>query len=325
MEISRIVKGSTKPIVAISRWKGLLATSSEDGSVKIWNLATYKVSRGFLPTCFSGSVVTSILWRNEETLLVSADRLLYSVTVHGDDIITSREMEGMDPHAEDDIGVLWCIDRYRVAVADDAGLIHIYHTRQSRTTHVLEHGQLVTALTRISGDVLVSGGLDGHVKFWNKSLVQVDDLDVAAHRQAQDGLGMINPPYVHALAASRGTLVAGLGDGALLVAKQTRSRKTRTWLVKSVTAHASAIGALAVLGNEASSQSPHVVTASNDKTCKLWLLDDLFRDHAKALSVVQLPGKVNAMTVLSDTQVVIGDVLGNLIFLTMTASQDTTA
>ncbi|CCG81230.1 F-box/WD repeat-containing protein pof1 [Taphrina deformans PYCC 5710] len=323
LSITSTLKGSSKPIVAISRFRQLLATSSEDGSLKIWNLDTFKVLHGFLPSCFEGAAVTSILWRNDRTLLVSADTSLYTITIPSTGgPLLSKTASSCSRIATDEINAMTQLDKNRVAVADDSGAVIIYNLTKSCTTATFRHGNMVTSLAR-SGDTLVSGSLDCRVLFWDlKSGRTVHELDVAGHRRAA-GSGMgegVNPPYVHALAGHRGTVVAGLGDGGVLVTREVGVGRNRTREVASVTAHGVAVNALLVLvlGPATGPGPEYLLTASNDRTCKLWRLDALFRADVEPVSVVQVPGKVNAMAVLSDTKAILGDVCGNLTVLSLT-------
>lgn len=301
---------SKAAVIALSVRKQLVASGCEDGSLKIWDTTTGKVLHGFLPACFDGEP-TSIIWLNATTLIVSAGtsvhRLKLDLSLNSP--VTSAAAQTW-PISNEEINSICLIDRKRVAVGDDEGRMQILNLETSVVKSFdegLKHVHICTAVVyqEMTGS-LISGGMDSKVKIWNTGQGMLSSqIDVNTVRQAAPGSAqVVNPPYVNSLACERKMIAAGLGDGSILLAEQRTSKKV--WQFESLEGHTLPIGALCFLNSD------KVISGSNDKTCRLWDLRT-----KSCIACLDVGNKINSMALVDDKSVILGDVSGQLVLVTI--------
>jgi WD40 repeat protein len=274
LEFQEVLRASTKPLIClkVNASNQLLASSAEDGALKIWDLTRLKVKHAFLPQCFAQAPVTCIQWHGT-SLLTSAGRSIYQLDALPATSLFIKEAScSWLDIAEDEINSFHHFaDLNLIVFGDDSGNISLLDMKTGKCQAVgqgLRHAQICTALAALpvmdnqddSTLSLVSGGLDCLIKQWTLSVSKSDKdsttKDVTepqmpslqlvasintAENQDPNATQLFNPPYVQAIAAHSKAAIfaAGLGDGSLLVAQHSlqRSKHQNKRLKKRVMRH----------------------------------------------------------------------------------------
>lgn len=275
-----------------------LASGSDDGTCRLWDVRTARVSQCLnvrralgLPStselrgsreaedaAVDESAVNSMAFGGASSsfIYVAAGNKVLAFDLRREDLVlNSADREALQDGEEE----INCLARHParagkfLSVPDDNGEIRVYDLETHRLFKTLrgQHSNICSAAPFRANAPwdLVSGGLDGLVLFWDFSRGRlkfqidlnagVDDLDAAAA-----GHQMFNPPLVHALAfAPNGkTLAAGLGDATVAVIDFASRR-----IVRRLRRHAAAVSQVHFPAFRA---DDWLVTAGNDSKVCVW-------------------------------------------------------
>ncbi|MGI5518489.1 NB-ARC domain-containing protein [Streptomyces sp. CA-106131] len=257
--------------VAISPDGTWLATTSKDGTVRMWDTATGRMTRTLTGhTRAVGAVAIS----PDGTWLATAgeDR-----KVRVWDAVTGRTTRTLTRQTGPTVAVAISPDGTWLAVIE-YGTVRIRDVATGRTTRTLtSHGSWVHQVAvSPDGTWLATAGDNGTVRIW----------DTATSRMTRTLTGHTGP--VRAVAISPdGTWLAATGhDGTVQMWDTATGRMTRT-----LTGHTGPVNAVAI-----SPDGAWLATAGDDETARLW---DLVADRATR-TLTGHTGPVNAVTISPD-------------------------
>lgn len=201
-----------------------VVSSSEDGSVRVFDLRTEKCS--VRHECFGGEAVASVSRNpaNSTELYAAAGPVLYCLDLRVGS--SSRELQRYDFSLEEINQVVVNQKGTYVATADDSGDVKVIDVQNGKLYRTLRgvHTNICSAVQFHPQKPweVVSGALDSKIVKWDfskgKDLTSVDLVGGNAN------LGQLcNPPFVHALAVPEGrgsgesgrVVAVARGDGAL--------------------------------------------------------------------------------------------------------------
>ena len=225
-----ILRGHKDAVICISQSGDslILASSSDDGTARVWDIRTkmsavrllkLPESSGDIGTCrvtehsvyvSSGSSLFSFDLRASNSVVLSQARATYCCADQSDDL--------------NDFDINGCT----IAVPTDSGKIRLISTKDLRETSIVQsHSNIVAACRFLpSGSNIVSGGYDCNVAtmkldscgarvertFPIASLIPVDEDQQSKPSQS------VNPPFVTCIDVSTEQVVLGSGDGSIVVA-----------------------------------------------------------------------------------------------------------
>ncbi|KAI9916220.1 hypothetical protein PsorP6_018258 [Peronosclerospora sorghi] len=250
-------KGHRKSVNALlceeSLHPNVLASGSDDGTCRLWDIRTTRVAKCFNVKKALGTVddetesaVNSMAFGKATTgaesayIYVAAGKKLLAFDVRQPTLVVNCADREIFQHSKDEINVLsrhpGNAGKY-LSAPDDSGNIYVYNIDSHHLFKKLrgQHTNICsTAPFRPNAAWdLVSGGMDGLLLFWDFSRGRVKfsiDLNDAANRSSNRLVSeeknkvhgtqqMFNPPLVHSLAfAPNGrSFAAGLGDASIVV------------------------------------------------------------------------------------------------------------
>lgn len=211
--------------------RNLIATGSDDKSIRIWDIRANKAIK-CITQCFESSVeAVKFSVSDDNTIYAASDRILFSFDLRTNGIIVKSPIMMTDNAATDEIN---CIDVKPdgdfLAVADDAGIITIINTRQltaNQPKRLYGHTSLVNtvAFSPINTYGLMSGGFDYLLNSWDlNTSTSISNPAAAANlsklgNQNNDSVSTrsINPPFIQGISymCNGRTVAVALGDGSV--------------------------------------------------------------------------------------------------------------
>jgi len=299
----RVIEGHRAPIralVVLSDDEGRIASGSDDGTVRIWDIDT-GLTVAILEE--SSAPITSL-----NTFTAQGEQFLTTATANGNVAVWSladNTLKYRLPQSAGRTQVTSAIDQEGnsvVITASTDGVIRTWnHNTREPTSEIAAHAGTIRALTtsKAPRPAIISAGADGQVKAWDlttqaqlwnweESPTWINSLtNIPGERYEQDRIALgsddgttwianpqtgtaaqlpgSNDSMVHAVtarAAPRGLqIVSGYGDRTAHLFAESDPR-THSRLV----GHSGSVRAVAILGGSRNS----IVTAGDDKTIRVW-------------------------------------------------------
>lgn len=277
--------------------------SEDDGTVRLWDTRSGSKCVKAL-SAFDKNPVQLVTWAPPKcpisnSLWAACGRDLYCFDIRGNDSVLIREpllkmcdvCEDGDNDDELSFINLHPKNGEQVAVADDAGLVHLLQLRRdSNSSYFLERGPCLASHQNIVTGVLfrpstlrdvVSGSLDGSIAGWDTSKPHKPLwTESIATFESTNSAQSLNPPLVHAIAV-HGTgryFAAGLGDGSVYVNTFSKTQRCSRRLTGG---HTSGVAQVHFAGFD----DELLISAGNDKRVSFWRLGSIFqKEKAKSKS-----------------------------------------
>lgn len=265
-------------------------SSSEDGTLRVWDLRSRRGVRAIVPPQPAGSAAPcgtfgSCAFGNPAdpftSVLVASGPELFAFDLRGSAIV-SRAPPTLSAQLADDINDFAVSpDGGLVAVPCDDGSVELLSLSDLQRQRTLRGGHqniCSAARYRASGGELVTGGFDQRLLLWDpangklRAKHDARELFPAEESDEQPNPNqLVNPPFVLGLAADgiSDSVAVALGDGAVLVllGGQRQQRRETPWVVPQ--AHAAATDGVTWLG----SGSSLLASAGRDRALRLWAVE----------------------------------------------------
>ncbi|BFZ63501.1 WD repeat-containing protein 53 [Saitoella coloradoensis] len=341
------LKGHKAPVLSLAfspSSSDSLASSSEDRTVRLWDLRTEKPVKAWLPTTLGGDPVTSIVWseNGEGRIWVGCGTRVLGLDVRGGSGMLGGKLVVEKEVAGDEINQI-ALHGDLIAAADDLGDVHVWDTKadtvSSMKTNHTSIASTLLFLPRKPMPTLLSGGLDSQIMHWDltrklpKSTLNIRDLIVEAAEGDASGQ-MFNPPFVNSLSWNEVGKVwaSAVGDGSVFVGRQGQDDGARggkkkwneeRWEITALSGEPHRAGASVV--EWAKFDPMRVVSGGNDGSVRIWDASRAFEEgeqeeeRATALvDTVELGEgkKVNWLTTSEGSgngRVVIADTSGDIL------------
>ena len=211
--------------------RSLIATGSEDKTVRIWDIRADRAIK-CITKCFKSSVEAVKFGISDDyTIYAASDRVLFSFDLRTDGIVVKSPIMIARNAATDDINCLdMSSDGNFIAVADDAGVITIVNSRllaANNPKRLNGHTSIVNAVafSPINNCELMSGGFDYILNSWNlETSTRVGNPAASSNlsklgNEVNDGVSArsINPPFIQDISymCDGRALALALGDGSV--------------------------------------------------------------------------------------------------------------
>ena len=211
--------------------RSLIATGSEDKTVRIWDVRVDKAIK-CITQCFESSVEAVKFGISDDyTIYAASDRVLFSFDLRTEGIVMKSPITIAENAATDDINCLdVSSDGNFIAVADDAGIITIVNSRlltANNPKRLQGHTSIVNAVafSPINNLRLMSGGFDYILNSWDiDTSITIGNPAASANlsklgNEANDGVSAksINPPFIQGISytCNGRALAIALGDGSV--------------------------------------------------------------------------------------------------------------
>ncbi len=225
-----------------------VVSSSDDNTLKVWNLATGEEERTLIG--HSDSVVAVAITFDGQRVVSGSDDNTLKVW----NLATGEEERTLIGHSGPVVAVAITFDGQRVVSGSSDNTLKVWNLATGEEERTLTgHGRWVLAVAiSPDGEWVVSGSSDNTLKVWN--------LATGEEERTLTGHGR----YVNAVAISADgqRVVSGSSDGTLKVWNLATGEEERT-----LTGHGHYVNAVAISPDE-----QRVVSASSDKTLKVWNL-----------------------------------------------------
>ncbi|KND00909.1 uncharacterized protein SPPG_04009 [Spizellomyces punctatus DAOM BR117] len=221
---SFILRGHTAPVLCLDLCSkataSKVASGAEDGTARVWDIATAKCVRG-LRGLEENTEVSSVCFSGDDLLYVAAGHQVRLFDLRSPGLVLNQSTQ-IGVSAEDEINHIALNEkRTFLATADDSGHVTVTDLRTTRVFKRFRqrHENLATCVRfqpNRSWDVW-SGGMDSTLIHWDFSKgCPVEQFPFATSEQSQSAQS-VNPPFVHSLEFSPDArlLAAGLGDGSV--------------------------------------------------------------------------------------------------------------
>jgi COMPASS component SWD3 len=185
--------------IALSQDGLLLATATRDGTIKIWRVKTGKSFLSFRPNLTWGThkgIINNLIFTDNGNTLISSSN---DGTIKLWDLNTGGKPRTLKYYGNK---VILSPDGLTLAVADLYGNIQLIDLSSGKLITVLNgHSSMVKAMTFSQyGRVLVTGGSDNLIKFWNMySKTEINSLQ--GHTKAITDL-VFTDDYQHLISVS---------------------------------------------------------------------------------------------------------------------------
>jgi len=210
------LKGHSKDVTCLSSFNNLLASSSEDGTVRIWDQTSQKSIRRLTdPQFFPSNPVENVSLHNFSVYLTSSNSL-YEFDIRNPSKIILPESHSTLSFPEDissidqtDSKALICLDNGDFIVLDKPSK----ETTSSFTPHNNVRTIQVCAGMFFMQDLIVSAGFDCKV------MLSQTDGEVVSGVNLEDIFANrgFNPPHVYGLSVKENLVAFALGNGNLCV------------------------------------------------------------------------------------------------------------
>ena len=213
-------------------FRQLIATASEDGTVRIWDQRTNKTMKCYREF-FSSSpqLVKFSLDNNSSSLFVADEKYVYALDVAADGVLVRTPLRSIDRGltvSGVDISAL-SVGSGTIAIGDDDGIVSIFDTRtdtiDSSCSNVLIakleglHTNLIgsIALGYCNNSTVYTGGFDSLLVSWNMQ----SGNSLKSFNFGGFYTGTTNPPFVHSLSVlsleeeEHEYLLCALGNGRI--------------------------------------------------------------------------------------------------------------
>lgn len=273
VKLTASFKGHSDSVNCLAYAGDVLFSGSEDATARLWDLRTGKATRCL--KAFGGDAVTSVCLSevNPHMLFAAAENRVYffdsrspSVVLTTSDIVATVDVN------EDEINQVSVNAKGTfLAAADDSGQVRIIDIKKRQAVGTLRgiHDNMCTSVLfrpKTTWEV-ISGGMDCRICDWDfgrrRPLFQLP----SAAPEGVTSNQMVNPPFVHSLAATADgkKLVGGLGSGEMAI-WDLKGRKEIT----RVAAHGACVCQVVCpkSGNT-------IVSAGNDSQVAVWRLSSL--------------------------------------------------
>lgn len=200
----------------------LLASASDDCSVRIWDTRSCRVTKS-ISKCFSAPVdVVLFDSRSEHAIFCSSNTSIYSFDLRSDAVILTESALSVEGLTQDTISAMsQAPSGGQIAVCDDAGDVQILDIadRACSARFPSAHSSIGSAVCWTTDKTVLSGGFDCTANMWDcASRASIFSLNFS-DMQVQTGIGAppsLNPPYVHSIAVlDRDSTACALGDGSV--------------------------------------------------------------------------------------------------------------
>ncbi|KAL1514844.1 hypothetical protein AB1Y20_003929 [Prymnesium parvum] len=204
---------------------GTLASGSDDGTVRIWDLAAGRAVRALLPP--TARPVNAVSLGRPATAASSLAFAAVGAELVGFDLrapgVLLRHATPLLPASRDDLAHLALSASGRVlAAADDAGDVMLYDVAAAAALPPLRgaHHSVCSSLafSPCADDLLCSGGMDLRCVQWEcRRAAPREEWSLLAQEEAAAAPPLLNPRYVHCVSyAPDGAAIAlALGDGSV--------------------------------------------------------------------------------------------------------------
>ncbi|KAF2076235.1 hypothetical protein CYY_002476 [Polysphondylium violaceum] len=213
--------------------KELLASSSDDGTVRLWDLKTNRTIKSIVGVFSTDIPATSLCFDNDYLLYCSHSTDIYSFDMRNESVIIKESTKQYKYNSEG-INQLAFDSKYQqLGACDDSGQIKIIDIAKNKLTETLnkKHTNICStiAFRPNSKNELISGSMDYSILHWdflkNRVFHKESYQTIVNKKQQQEeeqGLQqnqILNPPFVNSVDVStNGKYVAvGVGDGSLLI------------------------------------------------------------------------------------------------------------
>ncbi|KDO23650.1 hypothetical protein SPRG_11098 [Saprolegnia parasitica CBS 223.65] len=303
-----VLRGHKRPVNCLAKCLSgapdLLASGSQDSTVRIWDLRTNKVAQ-CITQVFAGDAVSSVAFPSATDLYVASHNQLYTFDLRNTGMIVKEATTILEP-AADEINTLAVHPSHAkkpwLAVPDDEGEIGIVNlqTKALQTTLRGQHTNLCMSAAfrpKCAGYDLVTGGHDCQLVFWEmngdrctgRMRAKLSMQDIIGDDALADGTQMWNPPFVYDVAfnAAGRSLAAALGDGSVVLLDfASRSLQRRLTAHRAV---ATCVEFAAWQGKE------YLISAANDATVAIWDYKAAIQSADEAATMVPLANRPNAI------------------------------
>jgi WD40 repeat protein len=228
----RLLKGHKKGINCLDASasdKGLVASGSDDKTVRLWDIRTERASKCI---CFDEAVEAVRFGSiDHETLYAASGKHLFAFDLRTGGLITKSTSCIETATAEDDISSISVDSEYSsIAVSDDNGVVTIMEVGPTRSLSKRPkqlrgvHTSIVASIAfhPVNVKSLISGGFDCLVCAWDlttgRSTAAVNVSQMTGSRDAQQaGSQLVNPAFVQSVSyvLDGAGIAATCGDGTV--------------------------------------------------------------------------------------------------------------
>ncbi|OQS03141.1 hypothetical protein THRCLA_04549 [Thraustotheca clavata] len=300
-----VLRGHKRPVncvVACKENSHLLASGSDDSTVRLWDLRTQKVAQ-CISKVFGRDGITSIAFPSNNVLYAASLNQLYMFDLRNQSMILTEATKIFEP-LQDEINTLHAHPILKkkpwLAVPDDDGNIGIVNlqTNQLQTTLRGQHANICMCAAfrpKCAGYDLVTGGLDCNLVFWEMNgdrgggrvRHRMNMQQLLAENTLSDARQMCNPPFIHDVAFNAlGRMVAAaLGDGSVALVDFGKRN-----LVKTLSAHQAAATCVQFASLQA---KEYLLSAANDAKIAFWDYKAALENDEYVPHMIQLEHRPN--------------------------------
>ena len=307
--------GHKGPVLDIISRKNEVITTSEDNTVRLWDMRTGKTCQCF--TGFGNESVNIVKYApyNDHHLFGMTDNSVILFDMRKDGLIVRDAHTTVYSHVEDgtkEENELTAIDIHfkeslqLIALGDDNGDITLVDSQTGEVRRRLRkaHANVIGAIAfqPKSQNYICTGGFDSHFCCWDFSRGRPCGEAVDFSREIIQQQQMANPPFVHDIVYTdgEGIVIGALGDGSLRAMKYVAKRGFLP--MGAISAHGGMATNLCPLSLNISSPYSdlsdrcHFISSGIDCCVKGWRISQKYesiRDSATVLIDTDVPTSKN--------------------------------
>lgn len=209
--------------------RNLIASGSEDESVRIWDIRADRAVK-CIGKCFGSSVeAVKFSIANDDTIYAASGKSLYEFDLRYEGVLIQSPLAVVENKTADEINALAVsLSGKYLAISDDAGIITVFDNEKlnaHRPKRLRGHNCLVNAIafSPIDPHRLASGGFDYQLLNWditapgNTFTAMVNIAKLGNNDFDEFTAKSVNPPFVQSLSyVCDGVGIAvALGDGSV--------------------------------------------------------------------------------------------------------------